>query len=202
MIRPCCERCLRPLSTCLCALVRPVANQVDLLILQHPLEEHQAKGTARLLHLSLARSELRVGEVFEPAWLAPLLAGAVLLYPEDRPPGRRPPWPALPPRRPVVLDGTWRKSRKMLALNPGLLTLPRLSWETPPVSRYAVRRAERAGQLSTLEAASLALAQLEGRPAACYAPLQQAFEAWLARTAARQGSDAPPRRGAGGCAGR
>jgi DTW domain-containing protein len=36
--RPRCARCLRPQRTCLCALATPVASQVELLILQHPLE--------------------------------------------------------------------------------------------------------------------------------------------------------------------
>lgn len=184
MSRPICERCLCPLITCLCPLIRPVVNRVELLILQHPLEEHQAKGTARLLHLCLARSALRVGEVFDPTELAPLLEGAVLLYPQDSAvPG--PPLPAAP-RRLVVLDGTWRKSRKMLALNPLLQCLPRLSWADPPVSRYAVRRAQRSHQLSTLEAAALALGQLEGRPEA-FEALQLAFDGLMDRLAVYQG---------------
>lgn len=171
MTRASCTRCLRPQSHCICALASPVDNALELLILQHPLEERQAKGTARLLHLCLARSRLLVGEVFEPAELAPLLDGAVLLYPED-PARPGPPLPAAPSRL-IVLDGTWRKSRKMLALNPLLQTLPRLSWDRPPASRYAVRKAQRAHQLSTLEAAALALEQLQGRE---QAPLWRAFQ--------------------------
>jgi DTW domain-containing protein len=191
-MRPTCPRCLRPSPSCFCDLVRPVDNATELLLLQHPLEEHQAKGTARLLHLSLARSRLLVGEVFEPGLLASLLEGAVLLYPEE--PGRPgPPLPAAAPRRLVVLDGTWRKSRKMLALNPLLQALPRLSWAAPPVSRYAVRKAQQAHQLSTLEAAALALAQLDRRGEAPYAPLWQGFESLIERLAcqASQGSSRP-----------
>jgi len=178
MPRPVCPRCLRPRLTCICDLVLPLANRIELLILQHPLEEQQAKGTARLLHLCLARSTLRVGERFDPAELAPLLDGAVLLYPQE-PADPGPPLPAAPQRL-IVLDGTWRKSRKMLALNPLLQGLPRLSWAAPPPSRYAVRRAQRPQQLSTLEAAALALGQLEGRPEA-FAALQQVFDGLMAR---------------------
>ncbi|MCX2862190.1 DTW domain-containing protein [Paucibacter sp. PLA-PC-4] len=171
MTRLCCTRCLRPQSHCICALAVPVDNELELLILQHPLEARQAKGTARLLHLCLAHSRLLVGEVFDPAELAPLLASAVLLYPND-PARHGPPLPAAPSRL-IVLDGTWRKSRKMLALNPLLQALPRLSWEQPPASRYAVRKAQRAHQLSTLEAAALALEQLEARD---QLPLWLAFQ--------------------------
>ena len=181
--RPICPRCELPLRTCLCALLRPVANPTGLLILQHPGERHQAKNTARLLQLCLQRCELRVGERFEPAELAPLLRDAVLLYPGE--PGASPrPWPVRPARL-VVLDATWRKSRRMLALNPLLQALPRLSWAAPPLSRYAaLRRAEKPGQLATLEAAALGLAELDGAPGT-YAPLWAAFEAWLGRQAAR-----------------
>lgn len=180
--RPICPRCALPLRTCLCALVRPVANATELLILQHPAEAGQAKNTARLLHRCLQRSELRVGERFAPADLAPLLDGALLLYPEA--PGAAPAPPSSArPRRLLVLDATWRQSRRMLALNPLLQALPRLSWAAPPAPRYAaLRRAERPGQLSTLEAAALGLAELDGA-AEPYAPLWAAFEAWLAAQA-------------------
>lgn len=42
-----------------------MAHQVEMLILQHPLEVHNAKGSARLLHLSLPRSGLVTGQVFD-----------------------------------------------------------------------------------------------------------------------------------------
>ena len=62
----------------------------------------------------------------------------------------------------MVLDATWRKSRKMLYLNPGLQALPRLALQGDlPASRYgALRKAHAPGQLSTLEAAACALQRL------------------------------------------
>ena len=104
-----------------------------MLILQHPLEVANAKGSARLLHLSLPGSRMVTGETFDEAVLRELLYGGgrqpVLLYPEM--PGERSLGMAPPPAfdaarlsdpaalRLVVLDGTWRKSRKMLYLNRG-----------------------------------------------------------------------------------
>ena len=76
-----CLRCDRPDATCLCAWVRPVDNEIELLLLQHPMEQHEAKGTARLLRLSLARCEMWVGEQFDAAALASATQGAALLYP-------------------------------------------------------------------------------------------------------------------------
>jgi DTW domain-containing protein len=81
----------------------------------------------------------------------------------------------------VVLDATWRKSRKLLHCNPLLGTLPRLSLQAPPPSLYAsLRKAQQPQhQRSTLEATALALQQLED-DAARYQPLLAAFEGFVA----------------------
>ncbi len=190
--RPQCARCARPLAACLCACVRAVDNEVEVLVLQHPQEQGQAKGTATLLTLSLRRCQLRVGEQFEPGLLQQLLDApsaegqpmqALLLYPGATPTEAA---TALPPSRLrlVVLDGSWRKSRKMLALNPALRALPRLSLVQPPPSRYAVRRAESAEQRSTLEATVLALQQLEARPQR-YDTLWEGLDHFMAQLSSR-----------------
>jgi DTW domain-containing protein YfiP len=82
----------------------------------------------------------------------------------------------------VLLDGTWRKTRKLLHANPLLQALPRWPLPAPPPSRYTIRRAQRPGQRSTLEAACLALGHLEGEPAR-YLPLLSAFDGWVAEQA-------------------
>lgn len=85
--RPVCALCLRPQATCLCHLVVPTASACELLILQHPLEVHHAKNSARLLHLSVPGSRIVVGEAFNEAALLALLPGprtTVLLYPPPR----------------------------------------------------------------------------------------------------------------------
>lgn len=48
-----------------------------------------------------------------------------------------------------------------------------------PPSRYAIRKAHKPGQLSTLEATCAALAQLEG-DAERFTPLLQAFDGFVA----------------------
>ena len=62
-------RCLRPRSTCLCALVRQTAHRTEVLVLQHPQEQRQVKNSVALLRLSLAHCELVVGERFAPETL-------------------------------------------------------------------------------------------------------------------------------------
>lgn len=184
-----CQTCQRPLGNCICAWVRPVANRCDLLLLQHPLEQQHAKGSAGLLALSLQRCRIWVGETFDPALLALALGGpeasSCLLYPEDAaaPGGAAgPPPPSC--RQLVLLDATWRKSRKMLALNPLLQRLPRLALHEPPASRYTVRKAHAGHQLSTLEAGVLALQQLEG-PSPALEELLAGFDGFVAQQARR-----------------
>ena len=197
--RATCAVCLRPQQTCICRWVTAVPNTVEVLILQHPMEVANAKGSARLLHLSLSRSRLEVGEQFDAGqlhdWLAEDEHGSrrnVLLYPETAgeaalgmapPPSFDPAWLAAPQAlRLVVLDGTWRKSRKMLYLNPLLQQLPRLPLRDTPPSHYLIRKAHLPDQLSTLEATTYALAQLEGE-AQRFAPLIEAFDGFVAQQA-------------------
>jgi DTW domain-containing protein YfiP len=163
------------------------------LILQHPLEVHHAKNSAGLLHLSLPRSRIMAGEVFEESHLRAALQQpkyTVLLYPSSDFAGHASPDTldsahlTDPSKvRLVVLDATWRKSRKMLHLNPRLQALPRLSLDVSLVSGYTIRKAHKPGQLATLEATCAALVQLQG-DVARYAPLLQAFQGFVAQQAA------------------
>lgn len=182
-----CQRCLR--MQCLCHRVVQISNSIPLLIIQHPLELTHPKGSGRLLQLSLQQSSLISGEVFDPQvlqqWLkqedAADLSGTVLLYPdtsldqsEDAVQEPLHFWPDdCRPQRLVVIDATWRKSRKILYANPLLQKLPRLSLSEVETGSYRIRKAHRDGQLSTLEASVLALSRWDG--AAAYAPLLSAF---------------------------
>ena len=212
--RETCPACQRPQSSCICRWITPTAHKVEVVLLQHPLEIKHAKNSARLLHLSLPRSVLVVGEVFPEKSLqalisAPLDSGTAgdlpwctaLLYP-DSPHSAAlgmPPalalaagfWPDLSRLRLIVLDGTWRKSRKMLYLNPLLQRLPRLALRNGPESRYRIRKAHKPGQLSTLEATCAALAQLEGETG-LYAPLLAAFDGFVAQQQSYRAKAAEP----------
>ncbi len=197
-----CPTCLRAHTACICHWVTSVNNQVEVVVLQHPKEVDHAKGSARLLHLSLQHSQLVVGDVFDTVVLQDLLTGSpgavrhtLLLYPElpqDLASGLA----AAPvlsvagladptTLRLVVLDGTWRKSRKMLFQNPLLQQLPRLTLGDLAPSRYLIRKARRPDQRSTLEAACAALSQLECN-ASKYQPLLTAFDGFVAQHAANR----------------
>lgn len=185
---------------------------MQLLILQHPREQREVKGTARLLHQAVAGSRLLIGERWAQAPAPSETAASktaasetaptpgaqplhdLLLYPDTPGDAALPAWPPLPALaladparlRLVVIDGTWRKSRRMLHESPWLQGLPRLALAAPPPSRYRIRRARGAGQLSTFEATLLALGQLapQHNPATALWPV---FEAFVARLAAAGG---------------
>ncbi len=182
-------------------------------MLQHPLEVDNAKGSARLLCLSLANSQMVTGEVFDAGQLQVLLSAPrskhgmgetvktpVLLYPptpddtalQQAAPSLDRDLLADPAQlRLVVLDGTWRKSRKMLYLNPLLQALPRLSLRDTPAAYHQIRKAHRPDQLSTLEATCAALAQLENNVER-FAPLLTGFNRFVAQQLAYRKQPSQP----------
>lgn len=181
MPRPRCERCQRPQDHCLCPLIPHLDSRTRVVLLQHPSETAHALNTARLAALGLVNGELRVGEVFDdlPALLATPGFRPALLFPGDEAQVVQPyasecqatPWLL------IVPDGTWRKARKLLYLNPLLAALPRVSLGTVQPSRYRLRKAPEAGALSTLEAVVQALNVLEA-PAG-FDALLRPFEALI-----------------------
>ena len=186
--RPLCAACLRPQSACICQWVTPVESLVEVLILQHPLEVNNAKGSARLLHLSLPHSRLQSGEAFDTQAFGAQRKHDILLYPDTladsaipAPPTLDAAWLQDPSQvRLIVLDGTWRKSRKMLYQSPPLQHLPRLALQGLGASRYLIRKAHKPDQLSTLEATCAALMQLE-RSTEKFQPLLNAFDGFVAQ---------------------
>lgn len=192
-----CPNCARPGRNCICALVTRVENQIDVLILQHPEEAQNAKNTAGLLHLCLKNNQLHQGEAFDEkalsTWLYSDQKQPLLLYPdtpEYQSMGLEQPQPPLDTTRLpsdqlrlVVIDATWRKSRKMLYLNRALQRLPRLALENAPATLYKIRKAHSENQLSTLEASCYALGQLEQQQID-YTPLLTAMSRFVAQQSA------------------
>lgn len=179
MPRPTCSRCQRPLSRCLCALIPDLDCRTRLLILQHPSEVSHALNTARLAALGLRNAELQVGEVFEdlPQWLSRPGYRACLLFPGEDAIPLQPHQASDQPLLLVVPDGTWRKARKLLHLNPLLAALPRVSLSNASASRYRLRKVPEAGALSTIEAIVSALETVEAPT--CFQALLRPFDALI-----------------------
>ncbi|MDY7566019.1 DTW domain-containing protein [Pseudomonas sp. RTC3] len=194
MSRAQCARCLRPETHCLCALIPQLDSRTRVLILQHPSEVNHALNTARLAALGLNNAELIVGEVFDdlPALLNPPGYQARLLFPADdaqpleayRSEGGETGSMSM---LLVVPDGTWRKARKLLHLNPLLAALPRVTLAQTVPSRYRLRKAPGPGALSTVEAIVQALQTLEApKP---FDALLRPFEALIDGQIAAMGED-------------
>lgn len=183
-----CARCQRPLPSCYCAELRPLDNHWPVWILQHPQEARHALGTARIAALGLRRCKLEEYTApsdrhsFAGSELAP-----VLIYPgSDSAPLQT--LAKQSPRPLLFLDGSWRKSRRMLLESPWLQALPRYALEAPPPSRYRIRREPDANAVSTLEAIVYSLGVVEG-DAARYQPLLQLMDKIINEQIAHMGQE-------------
>ncbi|MNR27058.1 DTW domain protein [compost metagenome] len=131
--------------------------------------------------MGLRNAELRVGEVFDDlgALLNPPGYRACLLFPGEQ---AQPLAPYVAngedlPLLLVVPDGTWRKARKLLHVNPQLAALPRVTLAEALPSRYRLRKAPGPGALSTIEAVVQALEVLEAPTS--FGALLRPFEALI-----------------------
>ncbi|WP_237060288.1 tRNA-uridine aminocarboxypropyltransferase [Microbulbifer sediminum] len=184
MPRQICPTCQRPLNVCYCSALVHLPSRIRVLIIQHPLEVKHPFNTGRMAHLCLDNSELLVAETLDDAELARLLAPrSALLYPSL---DWLPPVEQVEPGGPlarsleqlVVIDATWRKSKKMLHLNPALQQLPRVSFAGELQSNYRVRHSSLPNSLSTLESIVAAMQQLE--PEGNFQAMLQPFDRMVA----------------------
>ena len=156
-----CGRCLLLSDFCLCGVIGAGrASQPEILIVRHHWEAWKSTGTARLATLALNNARVLDMAAENPEPIREELRnleGAWLLYPGRESPARL----AEPPKTLVVLDGTWRQTRKMLRRLPELSRFPRFSLEAEPSSpRARLRAPPRPGARSTLESIADALAEL------------------------------------------
>ena len=189
MSRARCERCLRPTAHCLCALIPALGSRTRVLILQHPSEVNHALNTARFAARGLENAELQVGEVFDDLaqWLDRPGYRACLLFPGEEAVALTASRTGDTPLLLVIPDGTWRKARKLLHLNPLLAALPRVVLTDAPPSRYRLRKAPGPDALSTLEAIVHALNTLE--PETSFDGLLRPFDALIDGQIAAMGEE-------------
>ena len=187
--RPYCPACERPLSRCLCTLAKPVALPWRLVVLQDPSEVKNAKGSVALLRACLPQLTLWRSENFaEHEDLEGLLKDpalrCLLLYPGESAISV-PQLQAQSDERPlcfILLDGTWRKSLKLLHSHPQLQLLPRVALAPSQPGGYHIRKSPRADGLSTFEAAAHLLGEWQADQATDdSARLLGCFSSWIER---------------------
>src|SRR3954469_14134337 len=159
-----CPRCLLLSDYCMCELLgAPLASQPQILIVRHKWEAFKSTGTARVAALSLSNLSILDMAAENPDPVREQLReleDAWLLYPGHATPAA----PRPPPQTLVVLDGTWRQTRKMLRRLPELSRFPRFSLQAEPAvesRRDRLREAPRPGARSTLESIADALGALD-----------------------------------------
>lgn len=160
--RALCDKCARPLKVCICNALTELQAPLEVVIWQDPTEAKHKLSTAPLLNLSITNSRLLVGEEFgftdifsdsrigECALLYPLADGTELVERDKQ-----------QVKKLLILDGTWRKVRRLIHLNPWLNDLSYISLHPDFQSQYRIRKSPRADGLSTIEAGVAALSWLD-----------------------------------------
>ena len=176
MARHLCENCERPVSACICSFISKTDNKTPVLILQHPSEIKQSKGTVALLKRSLNNCHVLIGEDFSNnAELNTIIDkhNALLLYPSDNAQTlncsfentQKTDAEAKINKQPllIILDGTWKKAYRMFMLSTNLHCLQHvcLPSEIANNGQYLIRKVAKKNALSSLEATCYALAILE-----------------------------------------
>lgn len=182
MSRSICLQCSYPVDTCICLAVKQLSVPLTIHILQHPSEQKVAKNTARLIKLVIPQTQLNVGESesdFETLKGQLDATSSLLIYPcEDNQVVIKEGCRAkiTLPRDLVLIDATWRKAKKIYALNPWLQQLPSARIEPMGKTRYAIRHSRLEGSLSTIEALMIGL---NGITNVDTEPLSRVFQAMV-----------------------
>ncbi|KGJ89857.1 tRNA-uridine aminocarboxypropyltransferase [Colwellia psychrerythraea] len=181
MSRIFCPNCNRPENACICAFTADIANDIHVVVLQHPSEVSHTKGTVALLAKSLRKCQVIVGESFDSDnCFSKVLTKyqPVLLYPGQQANILNNNSLATlinleftidevneksKPLCLVILDGTWKKAYRMFMLSTKLQQLSQvcLPEYLANAGQYQIRKVAKKNALSSLEASCYALALLE-----------------------------------------
>jgi len=164
--RETCLKCQRAVSTCYCHVVKEHEALHHFIILQHPSEKKHPLGTALMAHRGLKNSTLLTGECFdENIELQNLLKerDTYLLYPYEDAKNINEVKNQLNKKTVnfIILDGTWKKARKIYHINDTLKGLPLLRISPTSKSEYKIRKQPKSSGLSTIETVAEVLNQVE-----------------------------------------
>jgi DTW domain-containing protein len=192
-----CTRCLKTKDLCVCDFLPQLPTRLHVLILQHPQEPDKKLGSARLAHLALPNSTLKVGlswpnlskalgrPVENSRWAVLHLGSGVKgkAHPGIQFVSKK----GEPVEAPgelegvVVLDGTWSQAKTLWWRNAWLLKLRRAILVPSHKSLYReLRREPRRECLSTIESVAEALTEL-GEPPETGVRLRELFGKLLDR---------------------
>lgn len=143
-----------------------IPNNIHLIVLQHPSESKHPLNTVRIMKKSFKELTVMVGEDFSSdIKLNTILSDekneCALLYPGDDAVVLNTEASKKEITHLILLDGTWRKAKKIFMLSKNIQTLPSIKLAPETTSDYRIRKAPSDQSLSTLEAATVALRYLE-----------------------------------------
>lgn len=176
-----CEGCGYPEERCLCQeLPSPKWNAPEILILKHPSEDKHALSTVSLMEKVFTNLKVETGESFKER-------KGTLIYPLEENNGMRldtetclnekffedypTPW--------ILVDGTWKKSKRIILSNPWLQKLPRIEIKQEVPSQYRLRKQKDKSSYSTLETYSFLWKKLESKTENQSEALLQIFSAFI-----------------------
>jgi DTW domain-containing protein YfiP len=140
-----------------------VGTQVEVVVVRHEREAWKSTGTARIALHALKNSQLveyRDDGMVCNEILSELLTGTALLFP-DADEGKTFAEAPSTVSRLLVLDGTWRQTRRMLKRLPVLSSVPRIMLGEKALAPLRLRDSDDPCGRSTLEAIADALDQLQ-----------------------------------------
>ncbi len=199
-----CPGCRLRHHHCICEQIPRLENRTRLLLAIHHIEYARLSNTGLFAWRALEQASLfvhghpsRRGVTLQlPDGVAPVLLHPPAEESDDSAPRETAGGPARslreiaaerrpgsPPLTLLVPDGSWPQTRRMVRRIPALAAAPRARLSGAPPSRYGgLRRAQRPGQLSTLEAIAHALGELGEAEVA--RRLLELFDAFVAGTMA------------------
>ncbi len=162
-----CPNCFRPKNNCICEKVISFPNRVKIIILQHPQEQYKLLNSARLAHLALKNSKIRVGlswpNLKAVAGNDQIPSNWAILYLNSSKSSK--PCQIIDRNKKeildcsfikgiIALDGSWKQAKSLWWRNPWFLRLNRISLNPDHPSLRGQTRSE---ALSTVEAIAMAL---------------------------------------------
>jgi len=192
MSREFCYSCHRAKVACLCDRIEKQKNRVNIIVLQHPDEANNPKGSTIIAKLGLKQYKCWKGEDFSQNKALKELIDTdaeeiLLLYPSEQA-TELCAAEAADIKYLLVIDATWRKARRIWEKTPCLHRLKTVKLAQNISSNYRIRKAPRAGYLSTVESIVAALRVLEPEPQG-YKPLLQLFDEMIDFQIKNMGSD-------------
>jgi len=178
MPREICPKCNYPIKTCLCLYIKPVKHETEIIVLQHPSEVNNKKNTIRVLSLLTDNIQVFVGEseddfIQVKSLLNQADTNYFLLYPSEQ----AKTWDEFIVEKNnktkggddktskktvlVVLDGSWKKAKKIHLCNSWLKNIPNLTLNSARKTNYGIRKSSVELGLSSIEAIAFALEDIE-----------------------------------------